>query len=128
MHKMKREALVVTADAVPDPKGDVCLSTDLNIKFSAASTCVQSIVSKLDNFDESLGKWFVTTGGVEGNSGHETVSNWFKIEKFDGDYKLLFACDICRVVCGDIGICIDQAGTRRLAFSDTPFKVMFREA
>ncbi|KAK3212762.1 hypothetical protein Dsin_017468 [Dipteronia sinensis] len=94
-------------------KGDVRLSTDLNIKFSTVSTCVQSTVWKLDNFDESLGQWFGTTGGVEGNPGRETVGNWFKIEKFDGDYKLLFCptvCDICRVVCRDIGIYIDQAG------------------
>ncbi|KAK0586142.1 hypothetical protein LWI29_001699 [Acer saccharum] len=76
-------------------------------------------------------QWFVTTEGVEVNPGRETVSNWFKIEKFDGDYKLLFCptvFDICRVVCRDIRIYIDQAGTRRLALSDTPFKVMFKEA
>ncbi|PON57758.1 Proteinase inhibitor I3, Kunitz legume [Parasponia andersonii] len=42
----------------------VRLSTDLNIKFSAATICVQSTVWKLDSFNELLGQWFVTTGGV----------------------------------------------------------------
>ncbi|KAH7550621.1 hypothetical protein JRO89_XS13G0233200 [Xanthoceras sorbifolium] len=123
--------LPLTFSPVNIKKGVVSLSTDLNIKFSAASICVQSTVWKLDNFDKSLGQWFVTTGGVEGNPGRETVSNWFKIEKFDDDYKLLFCptvCDSCRVQCRDIGIYIDQAGTRRLALSDTPFKVMFKKA
>lgn len=101
------------------------LSTDLNVMFAAATTCVQSTVWKLDS------RWFVTTGGVKGNPGRQTVSNWFKIEKFDSDYKLRFCptvCDICKVVCRDVGISIDQAGNRSLFLSDTPFKVMFKKA
>ncbi|KAK0578887.1 hypothetical protein LWI29_017758 [Acer saccharum] len=113
-------------------KGVVRLSTDQNIKFNASTICIQSTVWKLDSHDDSLGQWFVTTGGVEGNPGRETTSNWFKIEKFDDDYKLVFCpsvCDICKVLCRDIGIYIDQAtGIRRLALSDTPFKVMFKKA
>ncbi|KAL5746927.1 hypothetical protein ACOSP7_023916 [Xanthoceras sorbifolium] len=113
-------------------KGVVRLSTDQNIKFSAATICVQSTVWKLDNYDESLGQWFVTSGGVEGNPGPGTTSNWFKIERFGDDYKLVFCpsvCDFCKVICRDIGIYIDRAaGTRRLALSDTPFKVMFKKA
>ncbi|KAK0578371.1 hypothetical protein LWI29_031741 [Acer saccharum] len=124
--------LPVTFSPVNIKKGVVRLSTDQNIKFSASTICVQSTVWKLDSHDDSLGQWFVTTGGVEGNPGRETISNWFKIEKFDDDYKLVFCpsvCDTCRVLCRDIGIYIDQAtGIRRLALSDTPFKVMFKKA
>ena len=124
--------LPVTFSPVNIKKGVVRLSTDNNIKFSASTICVQSTVWKLDSHDDSLGQWFVTTGGVEGNPGRETTSNWFKIEKFDDDYKLVFCpsvCDTCRVLCRDIGIYIDQAtGIRRLALSDTPFKVMFKKA
>ncbi|KAK0580170.1 hypothetical protein LWI29_037440 [Acer saccharum] len=124
--------LPVTFSPVNIKKGVVRLSTDQNIKFSASTICVQSTVWKLNSHDDSLGQWFVTTGGVEGNPGRETISNWFKIEKFDDDYKLVFCpsvCDTCRVLCRDIGIYIDQAtGIRRLALSDTPFKVMFKKA
>ncbi|KAK4857398.1 hypothetical protein QYF36_000047 [Acer negundo] len=124
--------LPVTFSPVNIKKGVVRLSTDQNIKFSASTICVQSTVWKLDSHDDSLGQWFVTTGGVEGNPGRETTNNWFKIEKFDDDYKLVFCpsvCDTCRVLCRDIGIYIDQAtGIRRLALSDTPLKVMFKKA
>jgi len=124
--------LPVTFSPVNIKKGVIRLSTDLNIKFSTSTVCVQSTVWKLNSHDDSLGQWFVTTGGVEGNPGRETTSNWFKIEKFDDDYKLVFCpsvCDNCKVLCRDIGIYIDQAtGIRRLALSDIPFKVMFKKA
>ncbi|WMV21155.1 hypothetical protein MTR67_014540 [Solanum verrucosum] len=76
------------------------------------------------------GQYFITLGGTQGNPGRETISNWFKIEKFDRDYKLLYCptvCDFCKVICRDIGIFI-QDGVRRLALSDVPFKVMFKKA
>ncbi|KAJ4713686.1 Kunitz trypsin inhibitor [Melia azedarach] len=121
--------LPLTFHPVNPKKGVVRVSTDLNIQFDAASTCVQSTLWKLDNFDEELKQWFVTTGGVLGNPGRETTSNWFKIEKYDDDYKLVFCptvCDFCKVLCKDIGIFID-GGVRRLALSDEPFKVMFKK-
>ena len=112
------------------------LSTDLNIKFSASTACVQSTVWKLDSFDEALGQWFVTTGGVEGNPGPNTISNWFKIDKYNDtkDYKLVFCptvCSFCKVVCKDVGVFVKD-GTRRLALTDDnnkyPFVVMFKRA
>ncbi|XVF06973.1 hypothetical protein REPUB_Repub06bG0097400 [Reevesia pubescens] len=121
--------LPLTFSPVNVKKGVVRVSTDLNVKFSAATICVQSTVWKLDN-DESTQKLVVTTGGVEGNPGRETLSNWFKIENFEDDYKLVFCpgvCDICRPVCGDLGVFID-GGIRRLALSDVPLKVMFKRA
>ncbi|XP_021282616.1 kunitz trypsin inhibitor 2-like [Herrania umbratica] len=121
--------LPLTFSPVNITKGVVRVSTDLNIKFSAATICVQSTVWKLDN-DEATQKLVVTTGGVEGNPGIETLSNWFKIERYEDDYKLVFCpgvCDFCRPVCGDLGVFID-AGIRRLALSDVPLKVMFKRA
>ncbi|XP_057804126.1 LOW QUALITY PROTEIN: kunitz trypsin inhibitor 5-like [Salvia miltiorrhiza] len=112
-------------------KGVVRLSTDHNIKFSAASICVQSTVWKL-HFDESIQKYTITTGGVEGNPGGQTLSNWFKIEKYDDDYKLVFCptvCNYCKVICKDVGILVEEDGLRRLTLTDTaPFKLFFKRA
>ncbi|GLT62567.1 hypothetical protein SLA2020_351920 [Shorea laevis] len=99
-------------------------------EFSAATVCVQSTVWKLDKFDESRSQWFVTSGGVEGNPGRQTTSNWFKIEKYDSDYKLVFCptvCNFCKVLCRDVGVYIEE-GRRLLALSDVPFIVMFKKA
>ncbi|XP_021810339.1 kunitz trypsin inhibitor 2-like [Prunus avium] len=122
--------LPLTFSPVNPKKGVVRVSTDHNIKFSAATICVQSTIWKLDKFDEQTGQWFVTSGGVEGNPGRQTTSNWFKIEKYDEDYKLVFCptvCNFCKVICRDVGIFI-QDGKRRLALTDVPFKVMFKKA
>ncbi|XP_059643640.1 kunitz trypsin inhibitor 5-like [Cornus florida] len=125
--------LPLTFTSVNPNEEVVNLITDQNIKFSAATTCVQSTVWKLADFDESVRRSFVTTGGVEGNPGRETLSNWFRIEKYDDDYKLVFCpgvCgvdDFCSVLCGDIGIFVDN-GIRRLALSEQPLKVVFKRA
>ncbi|KAJ6421296.1 hypothetical protein OIU84_028631 [Salix udensis] len=116
---------------VNSKKGVIRVHTDLNIKFSAASICHQSTVWKLDSYDEWAKQWFVTTNGVEGNPGPETTSNWFKIEKFQNNYKLVFCptvCRHCKVMCKDVGIYTDAKGARRLALSNVPFKVMFKRA
>ncbi|KAJ0247876.1 Kunitz trypsin inhibitor 5 [Hirschfeldia incana] len=100
------------------------VSTDLNFKFSATS------IWNLDNVDEKTNQRFIGTCGVEGNPGRTTVGNWFKIDKYEDHYKIVFCpsvCDVCRVMCGDIGVFV-QDGTRRLALSDVPLKVMFRRA
>uniref|UniRef100_A0A1J3GGB2 Miraculin n=1 Tax=Noccaea caerulescens TaxID=107243 RepID=A0A1J3GGB2_NOCCA len=98
------------------------VSTDLNFQFSAFT------IWKLDNFDTD--QYFVSTCGVGGNPGRETVSNWFKIDKFEGNYKIRFCpsvCDVCRVMCRDIGVFVKD-GKRRLALSDVPLKVKFKKA
>ncbi|KAJ6867722.1 hypothetical protein NC652_038815 [Populus alba x Populus x berolinensis] len=110
-------------------KGVVRVHTDLNIRFSAASICHQSTAWKLDNYDEWTKQWFVTTNGVEGNPGPETTNNWFKIEKFEDKYKLVFCptvCQHCKVMCKDIGIFVDAKGVRRLALSSVPLKLCSR--
>ncbi|KAJ4713689.1 Kunitz trypsin inhibitor [Melia azedarach] len=121
--------LPLTFHPVNPKKGVVRVSTDLNIQFEAASTCARSKVWKLDNFDQTFKQRFVTIGGVLGNPGPKTISNWFKIEKFEDVYKLVFCptvCPFCKVQCRDVGIFID-GGVRRLALSDVPFKVMFKK-
>ncbi|ESR54677.1 hypothetical protein CICLE_v10023565mg, partial [Citrus x clementina] len=82
---------------------------------------------KLDNFDAILGQWFVKTGGIEGNLGPQTTINWFRIEKFYGDYKLVFCplvCKFCKVLCIDVGIFVN-GGVWHLALSDVTFNVTF---
>ncbi|KAA8518060.1 hypothetical protein F0562_015520 [Nyssa sinensis] len=108
----------------------VRLLTDLNIKSSAPTICVQSLVWKLSDYDASVGRFFVTTDGVEGNPGCGTLSNWFRIEKVDGFYKFVFCpsvCDIARILCQDVGI-FGEDGILRLALSEFAEGVMFRKA
>ncbi|KAL8464846.1 hypothetical protein ACS0TY_034365 [Phlomoides rotata] len=114
-------------------KGVVRVSTDLNIIFNASSICVQSTQWQLA-FNESINTYFVGTGGVEGNPGRDTISNWFKIQPFESWYKLVYCpgvCNTCRPVCGDLSILV-QDSTRRLVLSlnrdDRPFLVQFRRA
>lgn len=137
-HRLQVESgLPLTFRPTNDKKGVVRVSTDYNIKFSAAaaaaaaSLCAQSSPVWSLYYDELIHKYFITTGGVEGNPGIHTLSNWFKIERFEGDYKLVFCptvCNYCKVVCKDIGILI-QGGVRRLSLTDAaPFKLMFKKA
>ncbi|KAK7270710.1 hypothetical protein RJT34_26067 [Clitoria ternatea] len=113
-------------------KGVIRVSTDLNIMFPLNASCPHhSTVWKLDNFDVSKKQWFVTTGGVVGNPGWETIKNWFKIEKYDGAYKLLYCpsvCPSCKHECKNVGKFVDQNGNQRLALSDVPFQVKFLKA
>ncbi|KFK42293.1 hypothetical protein AALP_AA2G237000 [Arabis alpina] len=99
------------------------VSTDLNFIFSKTS------IWKLDR-DDTANQWFVSTCGVAGNPGRTTVDNWFKIDKFENDYKIVFCpsvCNFCKVMCGDIGVFV-QGGKRSLVLSDVPLKVMFKRA
>ncbi|KAK3001390.1 hypothetical protein RJ639_020839 [Escallonia herrerae] len=99
-----------------------------NFCFNLMATIpVQSTVWKLNSYS---GQYDVTTGGVEGNPGRETIENWFKIEKYEDDYKLVFCptvCNYCKVICKGVGILI-QNGRRQLTLSNVPFKVMFKKA
>ncbi|CAK9140730.1 unnamed protein product [Ilex paraguariensis] len=108
----------------------VRVTTDLNIKFSIDQVCNQSTVWRFEANGQEPGPYFVTLGGVEGNPGRETITNWFAIEKFEDAYKIQYCpnvCDTCRVICGDIGVVVDD-GRRRLALIDQPFKVIFKKA
>ncbi|KAI3981983.1 hypothetical protein MKX01_018889 [Papaver californicum] len=123
-----------------DPKAKVItVSTDLNIKYSGAtSICPQySKVWRLGDFDESVSRWFIETNGVAGKPGPQTTHNWFKIEK-DGDsqngYKLKFCpsvCKFCKVLCKEVGVYRDAEGVRRFALvnnGEEPIVIGFRKA
>ncbi|KAI3748565.1 hypothetical protein L6452_11725 [Arctium lappa] len=120
--------LPLTFTPVNPKKGVIRESTDLNIIFSASTTCIQSNVWNLEEYE---GQLIVSAHGVSGNPGRETISNWFKIAKYENDYKLVFCptvCNFCKPVCGDLGIKIAENGSRRLAISVVPFKIQFRKA
>ncbi|KAL5721313.1 hypothetical protein ACHQM5_004971 [Ranunculus cassubicifolius] len=108
------------------------VSKDMNFVFSANTICVQSMGWRLGGVDEVTGKRYVATNGVIGNPGRSTISNWFKIERFDQNYyRLVFCpsvCSLCKVVCGDVGI-FNEDGRRWLGLTDgVQFRVVFKKA
>nr|KAJ0223008.1 hypothetical protein LSAT_V11C200091490 [Lactuca sativa] len=110
--------LPLTFTPVNPKKGVIRESTDLNIIFLAASTCIQSNVWMLEEYD---GQLIVTSHGVAGNPGQETI------KKYEDHYKLMFCstvCDICKPVFGNIGVVIAKNGSRRLAISEVPLKII----
>ncbi|QCD92523.1 miraculin-like [Vigna unguiculata] len=125
--------LPLSFSPVDPKKGVVRVSTDLNIMFSTDHTsCAEySPVWKLDHFDVAKGQWFVTTGGSVGNPSWGTIRNWFKIEKVDAAYKIVYCPTVLpssKHLCKDVGVFVDENGHRRLALSDVPFKVKFQLA
>ncbi|MED6223480.1 hypothetical protein PIB30_074393 [Stylosanthes scabra] len=114
-------------------KGVIRVSTDLNIMFSAAdkNRCSEfSPVWKVGHYDASNGQTFVTTGGEFGNPGPQTIKNWFKIEKYEEAYKVVYCpsvCTSCKHLCKDIGMFVDKNKKMHLALSDVPFKVKFKK-
>ncbi|KAL2334387.1 hypothetical protein Fmac_015600 [Flemingia macrophylla] len=118
------QGLPLTLVPVNDKKGVIRVSTDLNLYFSTETRCPQSTVWKLKDYDYSTGQWFVTTGGVLGNAGWQTINNWFKVEKYEDAYKLVYCpsvCKYCSYQCSDVGIYQDQYG-KRLALTSQPYK------
>ncbi|XP_009614753.1 kunitz trypsin inhibitor 5-like [Nicotiana tomentosiformis] len=105
------------------------ISSDLNIKFTSEITLSNSSNVWRINTELIPQRYLVTVGGVEGNPGRETLSNWFRIDKYEDAYKLVYCpgvCETCsRTFCGDIGILVE--GNERVLFvgSDKPLKVTF---
>ncbi|XP_019200089.1 PREDICTED: miraculin-like [Ipomoea nil] len=121
----------VSFSPVDTATGSVPLSTDINVKFFTPTVCSNETVWRVGKYDEVLKRYFIVTGGVEGNPGPETIANWFKIEKLESDYKIVFCpsvCSICQVVCDDVGIYVGTGGTKFLALSDSPLVVKFKRA
>ncbi|ERN09533.1 hypothetical protein AMTR_s00029p00141300 [Amborella trichopoda] len=95
---------------------------------------VASTVWRLGGLDEATDKRFVTTGGVTGNPGSSTVSNWFKVEREsegvdNGRYKLVFCpgvCSFCKVICGNLGV-YNVNGRNWLALGDPALSIVFKE-
>ncbi|ERN09534.1 hypothetical protein AMTR_s00029p00141480 [Amborella trichopoda] len=112
----------------------VRLSVDQNIQFEAITICIQSTVWRRSNFDQVTGIQFVITGGVTGNPGRATVSNWFTVEREsevvnNGRYKLVFCpgvCDICRINCGNLGV-YEENGNKWLAQVDPALSLVFKK-
>ncbi|GAU35580.1 hypothetical protein TSUD_295160 [Trifolium subterraneum] len=116
---------------VNNKKGVIRVSTDLNIIFTHDaydSRCPQhSLVWKIDPFSKE--ETFVTTDGVLSKPGSHTIDNWFKIEKYEDAYKLVYCpnvCPSCNHVCNDIGIYVDKTREMHLALTNVPFKVKFQ--
>ncbi|KAE8714228.1 21 kDa seed protein [Hibiscus syriacus] len=101
----------------------VRLSSDVNIEFFPLRDrlCMKSTVWKLDNYDGSAGKWWVSLGGTKGNPGPKTLMNWFKIEKsslFGYTFKHCpSVCESCTSLCNEIERDLDSDGKMRLALS-----------
>ncbi|XVE58838.1 hypothetical protein DITRI_Ditri04bG0201200 [Diplodiscus trichospermus] len=122
-----------------DTNDDVIrLSTDINIEFLPIRPrlCVTSTVWKLANYDLSTGKWWVITDGVKGNPGANTLTSWFKIEKFEklgySGYIFSFCpsvCESCITLCSNIGRAGDN-GLIRLALDrdDLAWPFVFKKA
>jgi hypothetical protein len=114
-------------------KGVIRVSTDLNVIHSFPTNCSTSseTVWKVDKIDVVTRQRFVTTGGVRGNPGRETVDNWFKIERFESGYKFVFCPKVCEeyeVVCKDVGIFLDENRNTSFVLSDFAFGVKFKRS
>lgn len=78
-------------------------------------------------------KWTVVPEQPEGwtvklTGYNNAVPGWFKIERYQSDYKLAF-CPLNSVTCANIRIHIDDDGNRRVVLSDEePWIVMFKKA
>ncbi|KAL4576504.1 hypothetical protein LXL04_012599 [Taraxacum kok-saghyz] len=108
--------------------GAITESTDLNIRFSGSSDCVQSAIWRVEAVN---GVREISSHGRLGNPGVQTLSNWFKIEKYEDSYKLVFCpsvCNTCRPACADIGSTIAKSGRRSLVLNNVSLKVTFKKA
>ncbi|KAJ1388569.1 Proteinase inhibitor I3, Kunitz legume [Sesbania bispinosa] len=109
-------------------KNGVVIDTDLNIYFPVETDCGDSTVWVLQETDQ--GTRTVVVGGVLGNPGSKTIDNWFKIEKYEDAYKLVYCpsvCKSCKFQCGDIGIYENKYG-KHLALTKVPLKIRFEQA
>ncbi|KAK9059470.1 hypothetical protein SSX86_020172 [Deinandra increscens subsp. villosa] len=114
--------------AIPNKGGVVLSSADINIEFSGAMTCGKPAVWQVESVN---GQRVVSSRGHVGNPGPDTISNWFKIEKYENDYKIVFCpsvCNTCKPACGDIGSTQAKDGRISLLLSNNPLAVKFKKA
>ncbi|KAK1421219.1 hypothetical protein QVD17_23396 [Tagetes erecta] len=103
-------------------------NVDLNIKFNEPVTCAPDTVWQINQFN---GHRYLYTRGILGRPGQGTIDNWFKIEKYEDHYKLVYCpsvCHTCKPVCADIGVLMNERGRRSLVLNNKPLKVMFKKA
>ncbi|KAK9199875.1 hypothetical protein WN944_015068 [Citrus x changshan-huyou] len=101
---------------------------DLTVKFSAQTRCneltVRAALPLIDDYDEPRGKWFITTGGVEGNPGPQTLKNWFKFQRsgtFPDTYKIVHCpsvCNSCVSLCENVGVSHEDGAGRLVLKAD----------
>ncbi|KAK4835347.1 hypothetical protein QYF36_008663 [Acer negundo] len=116
-------------------RGHIHESMDVNIMFYAnIISCNEPTVWKVDNYDEKRGAWFITTNGVVGNPGPQTLQNWFKFVKANiaDTYKIVHCpSDVSHSavnLCSDVGIKVVK-NARHLALTSTKkFGVRFVKA
>ncbi|KAH7840811.1 hypothetical protein Vadar_021927 [Vaccinium darrowii] len=119
---------------IDNKSGSINLSTDVNIAFMAATTCVQSAVWRVGGISDSevSGRRYVTSGGVVGQPGLDTMRSWFKVEKNGNGngYKIVYCpsfCSSCRIACGNVGVLVEN-GKRWLGLTADPLLVIFKKA
>lgn len=114
-------------------KGVIREFTDLNIEFTETYTICHSTDSnvwRLDHYDPQKEHHLITTNGVKGNPGRDTISNWFKIMKYGAGYKFVFCpsvCNYCDVICKNVGLYVQNNGQAILALSNEPLEVVFKK-
>ncbi|KAG5617827.1 hypothetical protein H5410_017651 [Solanum commersonii] len=107
-------------------------SVDLNVEFTETYTICQhhSNVWRLDHYNPQKEDHMITNGGVKGNPGRDTISNWFKIVKYGVGYKFVFCpsvCNYCDVICKNVGVFVQNNGQALLALSNEPLEVRFKK-
>ncbi|PWA85597.1 Kunitz inhibitor ST1-like protein [Artemisia annua] len=114
--------------ANPNKENTIYESTDLNVRFSRPGQCLPNPVWRFEYYEEGR---IVSSHGMVGSPGKETIRNWFKIQKYEDDYKFVYCpsvCQDCRPYCADIGSTIAKNGRRVLALNNKPLKVKFKKA
>ncbi|XP_057443446.1 kunitz trypsin inhibitor 5-like [Lotus japonicus] len=117
-------------------KSVIRADTDLNINFYTETSCPESNVWKLGDFNSTTGQWCVTTGGYLGDPwNYDNIYNWFKIHTYE-DKEDVYALSYCPSVCNkkgcehecsSIGIYEDHYG-KRLGLNDFRYPVRFQRA
>ncbi|KAL5706201.1 hypothetical protein ACHQM5_024401 [Ranunculus cassubicifolius] len=100
-------------------------SRDFRVRFTGATTCVQSTQWGLETEPSSSERTLIST-----RSGNNTAVH-FRIEKDGSSYKMVWCpsnvCPLCKFRCGDLGIYIEN-GKRLLSLYDPALPVVFRRA
>ncbi|KAK2662926.1 hypothetical protein Ddye_001500 [Dipteronia dyeriana] len=75
---------------------EVVMGTQYYI-VSAPLSYNQPTVWKVDDYDGSTRQWYITTNGVEGNAGAETLKNWLKFKRYEHTYgyKIVHCPSVC---------------------------------
>ncbi|KAK9085212.1 hypothetical protein Sjap_025623 [Stephania japonica] len=95
----------------------VLTSIDLILQFNSSSICGKNPTWKLDEFDESVGKYFISTT----NAVTRSMKLEFKIERLGSSssvnrYKLSHCPTVCSIVCHSFARTLGCTGMLRMEF------------